>query len=140
MKTNKRDGLEGVEQFFEFARRREGKAQLKPLNYTFEPARRPDMMMPQRPRTDISAADVAVREIREYASKARELYQERRKNERPLDAREYVRHQLALGMLDAPARRLLKNETARTDTVIADEKPSRQTRKGFGFWRRKPAE
>ena len=96
--------------------------------------------MPQRPRTDVSAADVAVREIREYASKARELYQERRKNERPLDAREYVRHQLALGMLDAAARRLMKNETVRTDTVLADEKPSRQTRKGFAFWRRKPTE
>jgi hypothetical protein len=103
MTSRKPSNLE-VEKFFEFARRREGRPALKPLNFTFEPARRPDMMLPERPRVDIRAADSAMREIREYAGKARELYRERRYNARPLEAREYVRYQLALGMLDAPSR------------------------------------
>ena len=140
MKTNNREGLEGIEKFFEFARRREAKPALKPLNYTFEPARRPDLIAPKRPRTDVSAADAAAREIREYATKARELYQERRKNERPFEAREYVRHQLALGMLDAPTRRVFKNEAELRATVTADERPTPAPRKGFGFWRRRQAD
>ena len=110
------DRLE-VEKFFEFARRKDARPALKPLNFTFEPARRPDLLMPERPRADIRAADSAMREIRDYASKARELYRERRHNDRerrhndrPLEAREYVRHQLALGMLDAPSQWTKKPE------------------------------
>lgn len=130
-----------IEKFIEFARQRDTRPQLKPINYSFEPARRPDLMMPERPRTDISAADSALREIKDYASKARELYRERRHSHRPLEAREYVRHQLALGMLDTPIRRSVRTETqpGREDALRAviqpETKPARG--RGFGFWRRR---
>ncbi len=125
----------------DFARQRDARPQLKPINYTFEPARRPDLLMPERPQRDIHAADSALREIKDYATKARELYRERRRSHRPLEAREYVRHQLALGMLDEPMRQSVRPETppgheadlraeARGET-----KPVRQ--RGFGFWRRR---
>ena len=135
------DGKRGeIRKLIEFARKRDERPQLKPMNYSFEPARRPDLMMPERPRTDIAAADVALRDIKDYATKARELYRERRRNERPMEARDYVRHQLALGMLDAPIRRSGRAEVqlARAPEKSVDlggeKKPIRS--RGFGFWRR----
>lgn len=130
-----------IEKLIEFARRREERPQLKPINYTFEPARRPDLMIPERPHTDISAADVALRQIKDYASKARELYRERRLNDRPAEAREYVRHQLALGMLDAPIRRGVRPDVELGRAPGRATEPVRQSAqprpRGFGFWRRR---
>ena len=130
-----------IEKLFEFARKRDERPQLKPINYTFEPARRPDLMIPERPRTDISAADLALRQIKDYASKARELYRERRLNDRPTEAREYVRHQLALGMLDAPIRRGVRPDVQFGRLPERAVEPARQaapkSRRGFGFWRRR---
>lgn len=133
---------EEIRKFIEFARQRDARPQLKPINYTFEPARRPDLLMPERPRTDINAADLALREIKDYASKARELYREQRRSHRPLEAREYVRHQLALGMLDQPLRRSARPEMLSRESEIKAEaqkiaKPARV--RGFGFWRRRTA-
>ena len=96
--------------------------------------------MPERPRTDISAADSALREIKDYASKARELYRERRRNDRPMEAREYVRHQLALGMLDAPIRRQGRPEVQLGRAPERAVEPAREAKprsRGFGFWRRR---
>jgi hypothetical protein len=99
------------------------------------------LLIPERPRADISAADLALHQIKDYASKARELYRERRLNDRPTEAREYVRHQLALGMLDAPIRRAgrpdaeLGRAPARATEPV---RPSAQPRqRGLGFWRRR---
>ena len=136
MKSRKPEGRGDVEKFFEYARRRDDRPALKPLNYTFEPARRPDLMMPQRPQSDIRAADAALREIREYATKAREMYRERRQNERPIEAREYVRHQLALGMLDAPTRRGAKPANQMTRAVERVPQEEKRARPRFRFWRR----
>ena len=130
-----------IEKLIEFARKREERPQLKPINYTFEPARRPDLIIPERPRADISAADRALHEIKDYASKARELYRERRRSERPVEAREYVRHQLALGMLDAPVRRAGRPDVDLGKAPGRAAEPARhagQPRpRGFGFWRRR---
>jgi len=109
----------------------------KPTRYTFEPARHPDMMMAPRPRADLKAADLAMRDIRDYASKARDVYKSRLRNERPSEARDYVRHQLSLGMLDAPSRKPVNGDFRFEDLdkrLAPDEKP---TRSMWGFLRRK---
>lgn len=137
MKSRRFQGRSEIEKFFEYARRRDDRPALKPLNYTFEPARRPDLMMPQRPRTDIRAADTALREIHEYATKARQMYRERRHNERPIEAREYVRHQLALGMLDAPTRRGTKVANPMIGSADPASEEERRERATFRFWRRR---
>lgn len=109
----------------------------KPARYTFEPARHPDMMLAPRPRADLKAADLAMRDIREYASKARDLYKERSRNERSSEAKDYVRHQLSLGMLDAPSRKPINGDLRFNDLnqrLAPAEKPARSF---LGFLRGK---
>jgi hypothetical protein len=122
---------------FEYVRRQNEIPKQKPARYTFEPARRPDMMLAPRPRADLKAADLAMREIRDFATNARDLYRDRRRAERPAEARDYVRHQLALGLLDSPSRKPitgdLKFETL-NERLAVSEKRSRSL---WGFLRRK---
>jgi hypothetical protein len=126
---------------FDYVRRQNEIPKEKAARYTFEPARRPDMMLAPRPRADLKAADLAMREIREFATNARELYRDRRRGERPAEARDYVRHQLALGLLDAPSRKPITGDF-RFEDLNERLAPAKERSRGlFGFLRRKrPAE
>jgi hypothetical protein len=136
MRAKRPGSLGDIEKFFEYARHRDERPALKPLKYTFDTARQPDMILPERPRAEVHAADAALREIKAVAGQARQLYKERRRDERPHEARAYVRHQLALGMLDAPGRFA---EAERQMDVVRQTAPVRETRSRamFGYLRRR---
>lgn len=126
---------------FDFVRRQNEMPKERPMRYTFEPARRPDMILAPRPRADLKAADLAMREIREYAANAREVYRERRRAERPAEARDYVRHQLALGMLDVASRKPITGDVRFEDLNQRLSPPKAKPRGLFGlFGRKRPAE
>ena len=122
---------------FEFVRHKnETPAQQKRQRYSFEPARRPDMMLAPRPRADLRAADLAIHEIREYASKAREVYKSRLRNERPAEARDYVRAQLSLGLLDTPTRKPINGDFRFEDLDKRLAPPEKPARSMLGFLRK----
>jgi hypothetical protein len=121
-------------EIFEFVRRQNEAPAAKPMRYSFEPARRPDMMLARRPETGIRAADLALTEIREYATKARDLYRERRRNDRPAEAHDFVRHQLALGLLDVPSRKPIDGNY-RFEDLNQRMAPTEKTQKAKSRWR-----
>jgi len=122
---------------FDYVRRQNEMPKQKPMRYTFEPARHPDMMMAPRPRADLKAADLAMHEIREYAANAREVYKERRRADRPAEARDYVRHQLSLGMLDVTSRKPITGDFRFEDLNQRLAPPKARPRGLFGIFARK---
>lgn len=109
----------------------------KRQHYSFEPARRPDMMLAPRPRADLRAADLAIHEIREYASKARDMYKTQIRSQRIPEARDYVRAQLSLGMLDTPTTRKPITDVRFEDLEKRLAPPEKTTRSFFGFLRKR---